>query len=130
MMLNDPLANALSKILNSEGAGKTTCVIKPVSKVVKKILQLMQDNQYLGEFKEIEDGKGNHLIVNLIGRINKCGAIKPRYPVGVAGIEKFEKRYLPAKGFGIIFVSTPKGIMSHVEAKKKNMGGKLLAYAY
>ena len=129
-MLNDPLANALSKILNSERTGKTTCIIKPVSKVIKKILQLMQDNHYLGEFKEIEDGKGGLIVVNLLGRINKCGAIKPRYPVKVAEFEKFEKRYLPAKGFGIIFVSTSKGIMSHVEVKKKHIGGRLLAYVY
>ena len=129
-MLNDPLANALSKILNSEKAGKTECVIKPVSKVVKKVLQLMQDSLYLGGFREVEDGRGGHIIVNLIGKINKCGAIKPRYPVGVAEFEKFEKRYLPAKDFGIIFVSTPKGIMGHTEAKEKGMGGRLIAYLY
>ena len=46
------------------------------------------------------------------------------------GFEKFEKRYLPAKDFGIILISTTKGIMIHTEAKKKNMGGILFAYCY
>ena len=44
--------------------------------------------------------------------------------------EKFEKRYLPAKGFGIIIVSTPKGLMIHKEAISKVTGGKLIAYCY
>ena len=130
MMLNDPLANALSKILNSERTGKMTCVIKPTSKIIKKVLDLMKDNHYVGEFKEVEDGKGKYVVLNLLGRINKCGAIKPKYPVRVVEFEKFEKRFLPAKDFGIIFVSTSKGIMSHVDAKKKNIGGRLLAYVY
>ncbi|HEX32856.1 MAG TPA: 30S ribosomal protein S8, partial [Candidatus Aenigmarchaeota archaeon] len=60
----------------------------------------------------------------------KCGAIKPRFSFSVEDIEKFEKRYLPSKDFGIIVVSTNKGIMTHLEAKQKNLGGILLAYVY
>jgi len=44
--------------------------------------------------------------------------------------EKFEKRYLPAKDFGMIIVSTNQGIMTHIEAKEKGLGGRLLAYVY
>jgi small subunit ribosomal protein S8 len=44
--------------------------------------------------------------------------------------DKFEKRYLPARGFGIIIVSTNKGIMTLEEAKEKRIGGRLLAYCY
>lgn len=129
-MLNDPLANALSKMLNAEKIGKENCVIKPISSIIRRVLEIMQDNRYIGEFKEVEDGRGNFIALNLIGKINKCGAIKPNYPVKKMGFEKFEKRYLPAKDFGIIIVSTNKGIMTHIEAKKKNLGGVLLAYCY
>ena len=129
-MLNDPLANALSKIMNSERIGKNTCLIKTVSSVIKKIFTIMQEKQFTGEFKEIEDGRGNIIKLNLLGKINKCGAIKPRYPVKKDNFEKFEKRYLPAKDFGIILVSTTQGIMTHIEAKEKKLGGVLLAYCY
>lgn len=129
-MLNDPLANALSGILNSEKSGKQRYVIKPVSKVIKDVLKVMNENGYLGDFKEIDDGRGNILKVNLIGTINKCGPIKPRYAVKINSIEKFEKRYLPAKDFGILILTTPKGIVSHKEAKEKKVGGRLLAYCY
>lgn len=129
-MLNDPLSNALSKILNAENLGRRSCLIKPISNVIKSIIKIMQNNQYIGEYKEIEDGKGNHIKVSLLGKINKCGSIRPRYAVKEKEFEKFEKRYLLAKDFGILIVSTPMGIMTHDEAKKKNTGGRLLAYCY
>ncbi len=129
-MLNDPLATALSAILNKEKIGKKECVIRPSSKIIKAILKIMNENNYIGSSEDIATKKGNLLKVNLLGNINKCGAIKPRYSVKKAGYEKFEKRYLPAKDFGIILVSTSKGIMTHIEASKKNIGGRLLAYCY
>ena len=129
-MLNDPLANALSNILNKENARTKECLIKPSSKIIKEVLKIMKDNYYIGEFKEIEDSKGNMLSVQLLNKINKCGVIKPRFSVKKEGYEKFEKRFLPAKDFGILIVSTPQGIMTNDEAKKKLIGGKLLAYCY
>ena len=129
-MLNDPLSNALSKILNDERIGRNLSTVKPVSKLIKKVLDVMKDNGYVGEFKKIEDGRGNMLQVNLLGSINKCGVIRPRFSVKKGNYEKFEKRYLPAKDVGIVIVSTPYGILTHYDAKKKNTGGRLLAYCY
>ena len=129
-MLNDPLANALSKIVNAERLGKNSCLIKPVSKVVKEVFRIMQENKFIGEFKEIDDGKGGLIKIELLGKINKCGVIKPHYSAKKDEYEKFENRYLPAKGFGILIVTTPAGIMIQDDAAKKNTGGRLLAYCY
>jgi len=129
-MLNDPLANVMSAILNHEKTGKRNLLVKPVSKVIKKVLSIMKDNHFIGEFQEIDDGRGGYLQLNLLGNLNKCGAIKPRHAAKVDDFEKFEKRYLPAIGFGTIMISTSKGIMTLDEAKKKKLGGKLLAYCY
>ena len=129
-MLNDPLANMMSLILNNELIGKSECTVKPVSKVIKESLKVMKQYEYIGDFKEVEDGRGNYIQLTLIGNINKCGVIKPRYSVKNNEFEKFEKRYLPAKDLGILFVSTPKGIMTHYDAKAKKLGGRLLAYCY
>ena|SRR3989344_155072 len=130
MVLNDPLANALSSMLNSEKVGKAKVDIKPISVLIKKAMQIIHDSHYIGALEEVKDGKGNFMRITLIGKINKCGAIKPRFPVKAEEYEKFEKRFLPAKNFGIILVSTNKGLMTHTEAKKKKLGGKLLAYCY
>jgi small subunit ribosomal protein S8 len=130
MSLNDPLANALSLILNSEKTKRTECFIKPISQIIKSTLKVMNDGGFVGSIEEVEDGKGNFIKLNLLGAVNKCGAIKPRYAVKKNEYEKFEKRYLPAKDFGLIIVSTPSGVMNHTEAKKKGLGGRLLAYCY
>ena len=129
-MLNDTLANLMSMILNNELIGKSECLIKPVSKVVKELLKVMKENDYIGGFNEIEDSRGNYIKLTLNGSINKCGVIKPRYSVKNKDFEKFEKRYLPAKDVGILFISTSKGIMTHHDAKSKKIGGRLLAYCY
>ena len=128
--MNDTLANAMSVISNSEKLGRSSCSIKPCSVTIKRILDLFKDNLLLGDFTEVEDGRGNYLSINLLGKINKCGAIKPRYAVNYKGYEKYEKRYLPAKGFGFLVVSTSSGVMTHEDAVKKKIGGKLLAYIY
>lgn len=130
MSLNDPLSNALSLIANNEKTAKQGCSIKPQSKVIREVLRIMKERRYLGDYNKVDDGKGGHLTVNLIGKINRCGAIKPRYPVTLGEYEKFERRYLPAKGFGMLIVSTSKGIMTHEEAKEKRLGGVLIAYCY
>ncbi len=129
-MLNDPLANTLSLILNNEMIGNQECLIKPVSKVVKELLNVMKENKYVGDFKEIEDSRGNYIKLNLIGNINKCGVIKPRYNIKNNQFEKFEIRYLPAKDVGILVVSTSRGIITNKDAKSKKIGGRLLAYCY
>lgn len=129
-MLNDPLANALSAILNAEKIGRKECVIRPSSKVIIKVLSVIQDNYYIGDVEEVKDTRGGSIKVNLLGNINKCGAIKPRFSVKKNLYEKFEKRFLPAKDMGVIVVSTPKGIMTQADAKKKGIGGRLLAYCY
>lgn len=130
MSLNDSLANAFSKIESYDKLGRGTVELTPSSKVVKNILTKLNEIGYVGSFEEVEDNRGNKLILNLLGKINKIGVIKPRFPCKIEDYEKFEKRYLLAKGFGIIFVSTSQGLMTHTEAKEKKIGGKLVAYCY
>ncbi len=130
MGMNDILAAVLSNVINAERVGREFCTAKPVSKVITKILDIMKDHKYIGAYEKIEDGRGGILKINLLGAINKCGVVKPRFSINKDGFEKFEKRYLPAKDFGLLLVSTSQGIMTHIEAKEKGIGGKLLAYVY
>ena len=129
-MLNDPLSNTMSAILNTEVAGKTKLSVKPTSKLIKAVLTLMQQHKYISGFQEVADGRGGYLEVALAGTINRCGAVKPRYSINKKNFEMFEKRYLPAKDFGMLIISTPKGVLSHAEAKKRALGGRLIAYCY
>lgn len=129
-MLHDPLADCFSNIKNAEHAGKRYVVIQPASKLIGICLRILQANGYIGEFEFIDDGRTGKFRLELLGRINKCGVIKPRHPVKVARFEFMEKRFLPSVSFGLLIVSTPKGVMTHTEAKRRNLGGRLLAFAY
>ncbi|MBI4148375.1 30S ribosomal protein S8 [Candidatus Woesearchaeota archaeon] len=129
-MLNDPLANAFSSVLSYEKNGKPEVLVHPVSRLIRKILTILQDNLYVGSFEEITDARGGVIKLHLLGSINKCGVIKPRFAIRLDEYEKFEKRFLPAKDFGLLIVSTPSGIMTHVQAKNAGLGGRLLAYCY
>lgn len=128
-MLHDPLADMMSTIKNAERVGKNSCVTR-ASNVVKSILQIMQEQDYVGAFEFIDDGRGGKFKIELKGKIIDCNVIKPRYSVKVDEFEKWEKRYLPAREFGLLILSTSKGIIGHKKAKQTKTGGKLLAYVY
>ena len=130
MVLLDPLADAMSTIKNAESVGKSDCFIHPASKLIGNTLKVMADLGYIGEFEFMDDGKSGMFNVKLLGKINKCGVIKPRFSTKVSELEKWEKRFLPARNFGVLMISTSQGVMSHVEARELGIGGQLLAYVY
>ena len=64
------------------------------------------------------------------GKINACKAVKPRYVVKTKDIDKYVRRYLPARDMGMVIISTSKGLMTHQTALEKNLGGSVIAYFY
>lgn len=128
-MRHDTLADVLSTIKNAERIGKTDC-LTPASNLAKEVLKVMQKEGLIDVFEFIDDGKSGKFKIQLKNRINDCNVIKPRHSVKIDEYEKWEKRFLPARDFGILIISTTKGIMRHEDAKKKHLGGKLLAYAF
>jgi len=126
----DVLANALATIKNNEMRGKSECIIYPSSKLVLAVLSVMRRTGYVGDFEYIEDGRGGKIRVQLLGKVNNCGAIKPRFPVKRKELNKWRERYLPARDVGILILSTPYGVLNDREAEEKGVGGVLLAYVY
>ncbi len=130
MVMMDTLANALATVMNNEIRGKNECLVYPASKLTARVLKVMQEAGYIGDVEYIEDGRGGKFKIKLLGRINRCGVIKPRFSVRKDEYEVWEEKYLPSRDIGILIVSTPHGVMSHIEAKKRGLGGILLAYVY
>lgn len=126
----DIIANSLNAIKVAELKGLPSARLKPASKLLREVLTIMQSSGYIGSFDYVDDGTSGEFTVKLIGKINKCGAIKPRFPVKMNAWEKYELRYLPSKEIGIIIVSTSKGLMTHAEAKEKKLGGRVVCYVY
>ena len=129
-MQHDPISDALVAIRNAETTGHGGCAIRPSSKLLGRVLKVMQEEGYITGFEFEEDGRAGVFKVNLSGKINRCGAIRPRFAVGVGEIIKFEERYLPAQDFGVLILSTTKGVMTNKQAKEHGIGGRLLAFVY
>lgn len=85
---------------------------------------------YIGEFEIIDDHRSGKIVVELNGRINKCGVISPRYDVSVGDLEQWVVNLLPSRQFGKIILTTSMGIMDHDEARRRGTGGKILGFFY
>ncbi|MFG1519068.1 MAG: 30S ribosomal protein S8 [Thermoplasmataceae archaeon] len=129
-MRHDPLNDIINQIKNASKIGIHQIEVSPAARMTGRVLRVMQDYNYLKSFEVIEDRMGSKFKITLSDTINNCGVIKPRFPVKIKTLEKYESRYLPAQDFGIIIMTTTRGVMSHVEARKNGLGGKLLAWIY
>ena len=101
--------------------GHVTGLKKDIASIKTNHLRHMHDNI---------DKLGGKIRIQLLGKINKCGVVSPRFAVAKSDYSLWERRFLPAVGIGILVVSTSKGIMTHTDAEKLNEGGRLLGYVY
>jgi small subunit ribosomal protein S15Ae len=124
------LSDTLKSITNAERQGKRQVLVRPSSKVTVKFLQVMQKHGYISDFEIIDDHRAGKIVITLNGRLNKCGAISPRYDMKVVDMEKWVNKLLPSRQFGFIVLTTSAGIIEHEEARKRHTGGKVLGYFY
>ncbi|CDW56752.1 ADP ribosylation factor protein [Trichuris trichiura] len=130
MVRMNVLADALRCISNAEKRGKRQVLIRPQSKVIVQFLTVMMRHGYIGEFEIVDDHRAGKIVVNLNGRINKCGVISPRFDIQIRDMEKWTEKLLPSRQFGYIVLTTSAGIMDHDEARRKHVGGKILGYFF
>jgi small subunit ribosomal protein S8 len=124
-MSQDIISDTLNEIMNAKRSRKTMVIVDRYSKLLIQILEIAKKNDYIESYKTDK----TKLEIK-IGNLNECKSIKPRFNVGKDEIYKYMKRYLPAKNMGIMILSSDKGVITHVEAIEKNIGGALIAYFY
>lgn len=130
MVRHSVLHDALKTISNAEKSGKRQVLIRPSSNVIIQFLKVMQKHGYIGEFEIVDDHRSGKIGVDLNGRLNKCGVISPRFDIALPEIEEWVQRLLPSRQFGYLILSTNKGIIDHIEARKLKIGGKILGFVY
>lgn len=125
--MQDPIADMLTRIRNGQKAGHST-VSMSASNLKEQILNVLKEEGYISNYQVQEDNKKfKQIVIELkyyrgrpvIERINRIS--KP----GLR-IYKSYKEMLPVPGFGIAILSTSKGIMTHIAAKSKQVGGEVL----
>jgi len=126
----DPFTDALTHIKNSDFVAKKNCVVSPVSKLLTNTLDILAKEKYIAGYEIKPKAEKKELIIKLNGMLTNLIAIKPRSATSYIDLEKYEKRFLPSRNVGIIILSTPKGLMTHIEAKKQKLGGRLIAFVY
>jgi len=123
-MSQDIVSDILNKIMNAKKANKSYIVSTRFSKLLIKVLDMMKQYGYI-------DYTLNEGVLRIeMKELSICSSIKPRYTVNKENLEKYVRRFLPARDYGYVIVSTSKGLMTNNEAKENNLGGSLIAYFY
>ncbi len=125
-MSQDIVADGLNEIMNAKRIEKRELTIKRYSKVLLNLFEMMKKDGHI-DYEVDEEAK---TVTVKIVKLNECKAVKPRYYVGVDGIDRYMRRFLPSRNFGTLVISTNKGMFSHKEALKENLGGSVVAYFY
>ena len=130
--MNDPIADMLTRIRNSQMRGKST-VITPASKLRERVLEVMADERYIRGFEKTTGADGHPAIeislkyyegepvIRELKRVSKPGR---RVYMGAQDIPQVRQ------GLGVSIVSTPKGVMSDANARSANVGGEVLCTVF
>jgi small subunit ribosomal protein S8 len=126
-MSQDVVADALNMISNAKKASKEVIEVKKISNLLIEVLKIMKQKEAIKKYKINPKEKSVEIT---LGSVVECKAIKPRFTVQKDEIEKYQRRYLPARGIGTMIISTNKGLITYEEAIEENIGGCLIAYFY
>lgn len=83
--------------------GKCQVLCRSCSKVMTQFLTVMMQHGYIGKFNITDDYRAGKIIVNLTGRLNKCGVIGPRFDMQLKDLEKWQKNLLPSHQLVLLF---------------------------
>ena len=133
MVVNDPIADMLTRIRNAQVAKHDT-VEMPSSKAKKAIAKILLEEGYIKSVDNINDGVQGVLKITLKYVNGKqtpvIAGLKRISKPGLRVYAKCEELPKVLGGLGIAIVSTSKGLMTDKNARKANLGGEVLAYIW
>ena len=128
MSLSDPIADALTCIRNANSAKKERVDLRG-SKLMEEIMKILKRERFIYDYRRIEDKKQGVLRVYLKKANEPLRKISKIVRVSRPGLRIYAKKdAIPTvlSGLGICVLSTPSGVLSGEEAKKRAMGGEVL----
>ena len=132
MIMNDPIADMLTRIRNAQVARHDT-VNMPASNMKKAIAKILLEEGYIKSFDLVDDGVQGQIKVALKYAQGKQPVIKGLKRISKPGLRVYAKSdELPKVlgGLGIAIISTSKGVMSDKQARLAGIGAEVLAYIW
>ena len=132
MVMNDPIADMLTRIRNAQVA-KHDAVVLPASNAKKAIAKILLAEGYVKSIDFIDDGPQGNIKITLKYVGGKQPVIAGLKKISKPGLRVYAKgAELPKVlgGLGIAIISTSKGLMTDKEARKQMIGGEVLAYIW
>lgn len=129
MALTDPIADGLTVIRNGNRVQKERVDVKS-SFLMTEILKIMRQEKFIYDYRLIEDKKQGILRVYLRKASEPLRTIARVMKVSKPGLRIYAKKdKIPTvlNGLGICILSTPQGVMTGEEAKRRGIGGEVLA---
>ena len=131
MSLSDPIGDMIARIKNAQARNHKKVEL-PSSNFKSKISNILKNEGFIKDFKIVGDEKKPTLLLEL------------KYHSGNPVISNFERVSKPGRrifssagslpkinnGLGIAIVSTPKGVMSDIDARKNNVGGEIICRVF
>ena len=132
MSVNDPISDMLTRIRNA-GMARKPEVLMPSTKVLVAIAKVLKDEGYIGEYEVIEKTPQNQLKIALRYGADKKHSIREIRRVSKPGLRVYAgKDAIPRikSGLGIAIVSTPEGVLTGYEARRRGIGGEVLCTVF
>ena len=124
--MSDPIADMLTRIRNA-GKALLPVVELPHSRMKESVAKILKSEGYVGDVA-VEGNVGKKIKIRLKYQ-GKKSVIEGLKRVSRPGLRRYVgSTEIPRvlNGMGISIVSTPEGVMTGAEARKKNLGGELL----
>jgi len=132
MSVNDPISDMLTRIRNA-GMARKPEVVMPSTKVLVAIAKVLKAEGYIGEFEVMEKEPQNDLRITLRYGADKKHSIRDIKRVSKPGLRVHAgKDAIPRvkSGLGIAIVSTPQGVLTGYEARRRGIGGEVLCTVF
>ena len=129
-MMTDPIADMLTRIRNASMIGKTE-VILPYSKLKYAIASILANEGYVTAVEKVADNKGELRIeLKYEGKTSAIRNLKRISKPGRRSYSGYQDLPRVLSDRGIAVVSTPQGVMSNKEARKRKLGGEIICEVY
>ncbi|MBX3071779.1 MAG: 30S ribosomal protein S8 [Thermomicrobiales bacterium] len=132
MPVNDPISDMLTRIRNG-GMARKSEVSMPSTKVLVAIAQILKEEGYIAGYEVIEQRPQNVLKIGLRYGDDRKHTIRELKRVSKPGLRVYAgKDQIPRvkSGLGIAIVSTPQGVLTGYEARKRGIGGEVLCTVF